>query len=43
MKGALGQSRQECFAQNQEKIKRRNAVIEENEEIANNENERRRS
>jgi len=39
-KDALGQSRQECIAQNQEEIKRRYAVIEENEEIANNENER---
>ena len=41
-KDALGQSRQECIAQNQEEIeeiKRRYAVIEENEEIANNENE----
>lgn len=39
VKDALGQSRQECIAQNQEEIKRRNAVIKENEEIANNENE----
>lgn len=39
VKDALGKSRQECIAQNQEEIKRRNAVIEENEEIANNENE----
>ena len=39
LKDALGQSRQECIGPNQEEIKRLYAVIEENEEIANNGNE----